>query len=55
MLASAVVPEVSVIRRFLRYSSIGKAVGTSRTVHYTIGVRYSECPLKEVPLYIIQG
>ena len=28
---------------------IGKAVGT---VRYTVGVRYSECLLKEVPLYI---
>ena len=28
-----------------------KAVGTWRTVRYTVGVRYSECPLKEVPLY----
>ena len=44
---------VSVIRRFLRYSIIGKAVGTLRTVRYTVGVRYSECPLKEVPLYLV--
>ena len=44
---------VSVIQRFLRYSIIGKAVGTSRTVRYTVGVRYSECPLKEVPLYVL--
>ena len=43
---------VSVIWRFFRYSIIGKAVGTSRTVHYMVGVRYSGCPLKEVSLYI---
>ena len=42
---------VSVIRRFFRYSIIGKAVSISRTVRYTVGVRYSECPLKEVSLY----
>ena len=30
---------------------MGKAVGTYRTVRYTVGVRYSEFPLKEVPLY----
>ena len=63
MLASALVPEklsairrcplfgVSAIGRFLKYVYMGSAVGTLRTVRYTVGVRYSECPLKEVPLY----
>ena len=37
--------------------SIGKAVGIYITLRalsvlYTVGVRYSECPLKEFPLYI---
>ena len=30
---------------------MGGAVRTSCTVRYMVGVRYSECPLKEVPLY----
>ena len=29
---------------------MGKALGTYRTVRYRVGVRYSECPLKEVLL-----
>ena len=32
--------------------SMGIAVGTSTVVCYTVNVRYWECPLTEVPLYI---
>ena len=33
-------------------ASTGIAVGTSTVVRYTVDVRYWECPLSEVPLYI---
>ena len=39
---------VSAIREFLKYCMYGKS---SWYIAYTVGVRYSECPLKEVPLY----
>ena len=32
--------------------SMGIAVGASIVVHYMVDVRYWECPLTEVPLYI---
>ena len=41
---------MSAIRRFLKYRFIWKS---SWYIALWVGVRYLECPLKEVPLYTV--